>query len=79
MVLVQIGGATIDGRSYNQRISKPVVQMLNGEIVAFYESIYKAQTETEIRHIYECVNGKRKTAGGYEWRLAQGDEIWKIN
>lgn len=33
-----------------------------------------AEQTLNIRHINECCKNKRKTAGGYIWRLAKQDE-----
>ena len=36
-------------------------------LIASFESVNEAFRQTNIRHISECANGKRKTAGGYVW------------
>lgn len=77
-MLITIGNAYIDNRTYNQKQGKTVVQIDNGEIINTFCSIYRAEKETGIGHIYEVVQGKRKSAGGYEWKEVQGEEIWKI-
>ena len=49
-------------------IKIPVAQVdKNGNVVATYESMYKAFCVTGIRHIHE-VRDKNKIAGGYYWR-----------
>jgi hypothetical protein len=37
------------------------------QLVATYNSVNDAFRATNIRHISECANGIRKTAGGYVW------------
>lgn len=52
--------------------NKAVVQMTkDGKVMASFISIRWASRELGIPHpnISECVNGKRKTAGGYVWRF----------
>jgi group I intron endonuclease len=39
----------------------------NGEFIQEYRSIAYAIRETDIIHICECCQGKRKTAGGFKW------------
>lgn len=39
-----------------------------------WESMRLAETTLNIRHINECCKNKRRTAGGYIWRLAKEDE-----
>jgi hypothetical protein len=66
----------LDDRSPNEKRMKPVIQLdKEGNEIARYASIAEAERITKIRHIYECVNHKpsRKTAGGYIWRLAEGE------
>ena len=79
MVLIQVAGAVVDKRPHNERISRPVQQVYKGEILATFPSISAAERETGIRHISECVNGIRKSAGGYEWKPIIGEDIWKTN
>ena len=66
----------LDDRNPNEKRMKPVIQYdKDGNEIARYASIAEAERITKIRHIYECVNYKpsRKTAGGYIWRLAEGE------
>ena len=64
----------IDSRNANEKRMKPIAQYnREGEEIARFSSIAEAQRVTNIYHIYECVNGKRKTAGGYIWRIIQGE------
>ena len=68
----------IDTLSPNERRMKPVVQLTKeGRVINTFPSIGKAERETKIRHIYECVSNKRKTAGGYVWRLDKGENYGK--
>ena len=65
-----------DNRTANEKRMKPIIQLdKQGNEVARYASIAEAERVTKIRHIYECVNNKpsRKTAGGFIWRLAEGE------
>ena len=50
--------------------SRPVAQMLNGEILALYKNSKVAQKETgvDFSKIRMCCRGVRKHAGGYEWK-----------
>ncbi|MFA6708407.1 MAG: hypothetical protein WCR79_01760 [Fusobacterium sp.] len=42
------------------------------EIIKVYKSMADAEKETGIpsNHISECCNGKRKSCGGFKWKLA---------
>lgn len=58
----------------NPKISKQI-QMLDkqtGELLATFPSLAEAERVTGIAHqsIFQCCNGKRKSAGGYIWRYA---------
>lgn len=44
-------------------------------LVAEYESCNHAKIETGISHINDCAMGRRKTAGGYIWKLKKEIEI----
>lgn len=49
--------------------SKPVRQYtMDGVFVAEFKSQIDAQRQTGISHIYDCANGKRKSAGKYIWK-----------
>ena len=48
--------------------SKQIWQYKNGILIKKYNSCAYATRETGIKHISCCAIGKRKTAGGYEWR-----------
>lgn len=54
---------------------KPVIQKTkNGEIVMEYKSGRQAERETGISstHISSCVNGNRRTTGGFIWEKVGG-------
>ena len=75
-IVTDAGEIEFDDRNPNEKRMKPVAQYdRNGIEVARYASIAEAERITKIRHIYECVNNKpsRKTAGGYTWRLIEGE------
>lgn len=44
-----------------------VNQYKNGEFIKTYNSVAEAEKVSGITHIYDVCNGKRKTAGGYQW------------
>lgn len=75
-IVTDAGQVEFDDRTPNEKRMKPVIQLdKDGNEIARYASIAEAERVTKIRHIYECVNYKpsRKTAGGYIWRLAEGE------
>ena len=49
---------------------KPILQILNNNIIAEYSSAKEAEEITNIAryNISRCCCGNRKTAGGYEWK-----------
>ena len=49
---------------------KPILQILNGEVIAEFPSAKDAEEQTGIAryNISRCCCNHRKTAGGYEWR-----------
>ncbi|RJQ33882.1 hypothetical protein C4568_03715 [Candidatus Parcubacteria bacterium] len=52
-------------------VSKPILQILNGDVVKRFESGMDAVREGfRSSHITECCQGKRKTHRGYGWRYA---------
>jgi hypothetical protein len=56
-------------KKISKKLSKKTIQMnLNGDIAKIYSSTKEAYLITGIRHIVECCNGNRKTAGGYVWK-----------
>lgn len=50
---------------------RPVIQVLNGNIIGEYYSTGNASKETGIPqgNIYKACAGERRIAGGYEWRF----------
>lgn len=56
-------------------MSKPVIQLdLYGNYINEFPSIQEAQRQLKLSHIWDCVTGKRKTVGGYQWRYADDCE-----
>ena len=53
-----------------KNMSKPIYQIniKTGEIIDEYISIQEAQRQLKISHIWDCLVGKRKSAGGYIWK-----------
>ena len=59
-----------------KNLSKPVVQIDgSGTIISEFNSIQEAQRVLNISHIWDCVSGKRKTTGGYEWRYKKDEQL----
>lgn len=60
----------------NSTSYKPVrvYQILNGEIIAVYESMSEAARKTGCNqgHISAVCLGKRKSTGGFQWRKVEG-------
>ena len=53
-------------------MSKSVVQIdASDKVIAEYNSIQEAQRILNISHIWDCLSGKRKTAGGYKWKYKE--------
>ena len=59
----------------NIHFSKEIQQLENGQVLATYPSIKEAERITGINNsnISQVCQGKRKTAGGYQWRYKQED------
>ena len=50
-------------------MSKTVIQMdIDNNFISRYQSIQEAQRQLNISHIWDCIVGRRKTAGGYKWK-----------
>ena len=51
------------------------IDLATNEVVNYYYGTLEAQRNTGInfRNIHMCLNGKRKSAGGYIWRYASGE------
>ena len=59
------------GDNVRHSLNKPVIKFdETGNVLEEYPSINEAGRQTKIyyQNIYKCCKGKRKTAGGYEWR-----------
>ena len=58
-----------NGKRVIETMSKPVAQFdTKGNFINKYSSIQQAQRELKCSHICDCIKGKRKTAGGFQWR-----------
>lgn len=59
-------------RSFNRGTSKAIEMMWHGEVIRSFPSMAEANRLLGISkpHICDCCKGKRKTAGGFEWRYA---------
>lgn len=65
---------SLDTRTKRERNMKPVLQYsLEGGLIGEYPSVASAQRETGIQNISDCILGRRKTAGGYIWKAAEGE------
>ena len=52
-----------------QTRSKPVLQVdMDNNIIQEFSSIQEAQRKSSISHIWDCIVGRRNSAGGYKWR-----------
>lgn len=52
--------------------SKSVTQLtVDGKLVKKWRCINEAARETKTAHIWDCCNGRRKTAGGYRWEYTE--------
>lgn len=66
----------VRSKETRQRMStskkKPVAMYFNGALIAIFGSAIDAQEETKIsrKNISSCCQGKRKSAGGYNWKFA---------
>lgn len=61
-------GKCIEKRSKKKK--KPILQYTKDMLfIREWDSIVDAETELKITHISGCVNGHRKTCGGYIWRF----------
>lgn len=47
---------------------------INNQFIKKWDSMRLAEQTLNVRHINECCKKKRKTAGGYIWKLAKEDE-----
>lgn len=51
--------------------SKRVLQILNGQIIKEFYGVRDAQRETGIKHISCVCCGRRKNAGGFQWKYKE--------
>ncbi len=58
-----------NGKRIVDTMSKPVAQFdLDGNFINKYSGIQQAQRETGYSHIWDCICGRNKTSGGYQWK-----------
>ena len=59
-----------NGKKIIENMSKPVLQIdiKTGEILNEFPSLQEAQRELKVTHIWDCIKGRRNTAGGYKWK-----------
>jgi predicted RNA-binding Zn-ribbon protein involved in translation (DUF1610 family) len=58
-----------NGKRIVDTMSKPVIQIdKSDKIIAEFPSIQDAQRTLSIYHIWDCIVGKRQSAGGCKWR-----------
>ena len=73
-IMTESSSVVVDNLNQYEKTMKSVAQFdLNDNLVAVFPSITAAENQTQIRHIRECANQKRKTAGGYYWRFYIGE------
>ena len=64
-----------NGQRIIETMSKPVIQMdMDGNKLNEFPSIQEAQRKLEVSHVWDCIKGKRKSAGGYKWRYKYESE-----
>lgn len=61
-----------NGQKVIKSMSKKVVQkdVITNRVVGEYNSLQEAQRKLNISHIWDCIVGRRETAGGYIWEYA---------
>ena len=58
-----------------ENLSKPVAQYdLEGKFIKGFSGINQANREIGCSKVWECVKGRRKTSGGYQWRYYYGSK-----
>lgn len=58
-----------NGQRIINTMSKSVVQMdMSYNVIKEFSSIQEAQRQLSISHIWDCIVGRRNSAGGYKWR-----------
>lgn len=60
-----------------EKLSKKVICVETGNV---YSSLTEAalSNDLQISHISQCINGKRKTCGGYHWKTLSPSEVAEI-
>ena len=60
-------------KASNEKMSKPVEQICDGNVIGTYKSVAYAEEKTGVcaTNISRCCHGQRKRAGGFEWRFTQ--------
>lgn len=63
-------------KAMNKASKKPIIQIKNGYVVGKYESLVQAEKTTNVKakNISSVLNGRSKTAGGYEWKVMKGEK-----
>lgn len=58
-------------KAMSKQNQKSILQIKNGLVMGCFESLTKAQERTgiKIKNISSVLNGRSKTAGGYEWKI----------
>lgn len=58
-------------RLSHEKMSKPVEQIFDGNVIETFKSVAYAEEKTGVcaTNISRCCNGQRKRAGGFEWRF----------
>lgn len=71
MVKLGIKKSQSTRKNMSESKKKPVLQLHKDtlEVISEYPSIKDAQKITNIEHISQVCNGKRKTAGGFVWKF----------
>ena len=59
---------TKGGQGFQNEISVDCFSF-NGDKINTYPSITSAEEATGSHHISECINGKRKESGGFQWKI----------
>lgn len=56
--------------------SKIVLQIKNGKVIAEYYGTYEAERKTGVcfQNISHCCNGRRKSAGGFQWTYKDNND-----
>lgn len=55
-----------------KNLSKPVLQIDDkNNIINEFNSLQEAQRTLKVSHIWDCIVGRRKSAGGYKWKYKE--------